>query len=138
MDAGGLGRDEQLGDLTVASARGLAAQQAGRELMCLAAAQPGQVQPQHPAEPVQLGEHRAQRVPSVQLIGAERSDDQHFGQNVLVGDQEGQQVTSRPVGSVGVLDHQDERAALGQVLEQGEHLLEHSRSRLIGVAFPVL
>ena len=44
-----------------------------------------------------------------------------------------QQITGRPVRPVRVLDDQDDRAALGQLLEQDEHLLEQARSRLARV-----
>jgi hypothetical protein len=69
-------------------------------------------------------------VTSVQLIGTERDHDKHASQDLLVTDQECQKITCGPVRPVRILDDQDQRAALGQMLEQGQHLLEHSRPRL--------
>jgi hypothetical protein len=112
---------------------GLAAQQAGGELARLAARQPGQLQPRHPAEPLEFREHRPQRVAPVQLVGAKGDQDQHAVQDLLVADQEGQQVARGPVGPVRVLDHEDEGPALGQAPQQDQHLLEHPGPRLTRV-----
>ena len=66
---------------------------------------------------------------AVQLIGPVGHHDQHAISGWLVADQEGQQVSGRPVGPVQVLDDQHHRAGFGQALQQDEHLLEQPRPR---------
>jgi hypothetical protein len=73
-------------------------------------------------------------MPAVQLIRAERDNDQDAVQGVLVTDQEGQQITRGPVRPVRVLDYHDHRPGPGQVPEQGKYLLEHPRPRLTRIA----
>ena len=66
----------------------------------------------HRGEPAELGEHRAQRVAPVQVVGADGRDDEeaflpHPAQ------QEGQQVPAGAVGPVQVLEHEQDGALAG-------------------------
>ena len=102
----------------------LTAEDRREELRRFAAGQPGQIGPLHPGQPGELGQQRPQRVGAVQLVGAERADDQHPRQRPLVADQERQQIPGRAVGPVQILDEQHDRPALAELLKQRQHLLE--------------
>ena len=70
----------------------------------------------------------------VQLVRAVGHHHEHAFQGPLIADQEGEQVPAGPVGPVRILDGQDHRGALGEVLQQQEHLLEQPRASLALVA----
>ena len=86
-----------------------------------------QVDPHRGARPDQLGEHRPQRVPPVQLVAAQRRE-QH-DRTAEVALQEHQQVERRPVGPVQVLDHEEHRGRRREVLEEAEQQLEQPTGR---------
>ena len=109
------------------------AEQPGGQLAGVPAGQPAELHPADPADPVQLGQQRAQRVGTVQLVGPVGDHDQQPVQRLLVADQEGQQVPGGPVGPVRVLDDQQHRADLGQLFQQDEDLLEQPGPGLPGV-----
>nr|WP_264674201.1 hypothetical protein [Nocardioides lijunqiniae] len=83
----------------------------------------GQRRQRHPVDPAQPGPLRdlaAQRVAAVQVVGAVGGDDRD-GAVELAGEEEAEHVAGGPVGPVGVLDDQQERAALGGGLEHRVH-----------------
>jgi len=75
-------------------------------------------------QPEQLGHHRPERVPAVQVVGAVGADQrdplpvQHPGQ-------ERDQVPGGGIGPVQVLEHQQHRGRRGELGEQAEHPAEH-------------
>ena len=110
----------------------LAADDLGHQPAGVLAAEPAEVHPGDPFDPVELGQQRPQRMRAVQVVGPVGGHDQHAVQRPLIADQEGQQVPGGLVGPVHVLDDQDHRAGFGQVLQHLEHLLEQPGARLAG------
>ena len=108
----------------------------GHEPVSVRTGEPAQIHPGDPADAAKLGQQRAKRVGTAQLIGPVGHHDQHAVEGRLVTDQECQQVRGRTVRPVQVLDEQDHRAGFGQALQQDEHLLEQPRPRLAGVICP--
>jgi hypothetical protein len=106
------------------------------ELVGVLTGEPAQIQPGDPADPAKLGEQRAQRVGTAQLIGPVGHHDQHAVQGRLVTNQERQKVRGRTIRPVQVLDEQDHRAGFGQALQQDEHLLEQPRPCLARIIRP--
>ena len=80
--------------------------------------QRAELQPLDAAEPAPLGHLAAERVSTVEVVGAVGG---HHRDRALEGpgEQEAQQVARRLVGPVAVLDHHEERGGLGGGLEQG-------------------
>ena len=81
----------------------------GDQLRDLVAVEAGQVDARDGARAFELGEHRPQRVPPVQVVGAERPDDEHARVAQVAGE-EHEEVAGRVIGPVQVLE---ERAASG-------------------------
>ena len=83
--------------------------------------------------PLELGEHRAQRVAPVQLVGSVRHDQ---AERLLAraAHEERDEVARRAVGPVDVLERQQHRAGAAEPLEQREQRLEQAalaRARLL-------
>ena len=77
----------------------------------------------HARDPDPLGGGRAQRVTAVEVVGAvgrEHDDGPAEG----AGEEEGEQVTGRAVGPVHVLDHDEHRPLLGEVVERAVDRVE--------------
>ncbi len=73
--------------------------------------------PLDPTQASPLGDLRAQRVPAVEVVGAVGHDEPH-GTGEGPGEEEAQHVAGRLVGPVRVLHDDEQRAVLGQRLEQ--------------------
>jgi hypothetical protein len=78
----------------------------------------------HGGQPDQFGQHRAQRVAAVHVVGAVAGQ-HHQPLPGEPGEQEHQQVAAGPVGPVQVLHHDQGRRGRGQVRQRGEHRVEH-------------
>ena len=70
-----------------------------------------------------LRRDRAQRVAAMQVVGAVRRHDHDLGVEGA-GEQERQQVARGPVGPVDVLDHDQQRPLLAELLQRGVQRLE--------------
>ena len=91
----------------------------------LVAAEPREVDPQR-ADPLELREQRAQRVPPVQLVRpVGRDDQQRLGRER--GGEEAEERARRRVGPVQVLDHQQHGGLARQPVEHREQRLEDPR-----------
>ena len=99
------------------------ARQRGQVIGHVRVAQRPQLDRGHAGQPQQLRDHRAERVPAVQVIGAVRG---HHGHPLPVQDpaQERDQVAGGAVGPVQVLEDQQHRVPVGQLGEQPEHRAE--------------
>jgi hypothetical protein len=105
--------------------RGRLAQDPGQQPGHVPAAQPAQLQPLGPAAAVQLGQERPQRMAAVQLVGPVG---EHQGDPAAqVADQEAEQVAGGLVGPVQVLHHHQQRAGLGEAVQDPEQQLEQPR-----------
>ncbi len=90
----------------------------------------------HGRQPEQLGDHRAERVTAVQVIGAV-GDHHRDPFPVQHPAQEGDQVPGGPVGPVQVLQDEQHRLGGGQFREQPEHRAEQLLLGQAGrLAFP--
>ena len=78
----------------------------------------------HRREPDQVGHQRAERVTTVEVVGAVGADHRHTFA-VQHPQQEGEQVAGGGVGPVQVLQHQQDRGPGGQLGQQAEHGPEH-------------
>ena len=75
---------------------------------------------------LELGQQRAQRVAAVQLVGAVGDDEaQRLG--VGAAHEEGEEVARRGVGPVGVLEHEHDRPALAEPVDERQQRLEQAR-----------
>lgn len=81
-------------------------------------------EPPHPPPAPELGEQRPHRVAAVQLVGAVGDHGQQPGVVGEAGGEEREEVASRVVGPVGVVEPEHHRPFLGHRFEQGEERLE--------------
>ena len=102
---------------------GLRAEDRAEQRGDLGAAETGEVDPLDAAPAIQFGEPRQQRVATVELVAAERADEQD-GHVPEGPDEVGDGLAGCAVGPVQVLDDQQHRRALGKPLEQAEERLE--------------
>jgi hypothetical protein len=89
----------------------------------LTAVEPVYVEPLDATVSLQLGQPRHERVPPVELVGAERRD-QDQSLVVQIPDEEGQEVAGRPIRPVDVLDDKHNRLTFAEALEQREDRVE--------------
>ena len=107
--------------------RGRVAEDPGHQTGQLGAGERVELQALGAAAPFHLGQERPQRVAGVQLVGAVGEDRDHPGPEVA--QQELEQVEGGPVGPVQVLDHHQDRAPLGQAVDDPEQQLEQPPRR---------
>ena len=108
---------------------GRAAENVLEQLRELVAGQPRQLDPARPRVALELGQQRAQRVASVQLVGAVGGDDEHpLGPQAAR--EEDEERARRAVGPVDVLEHERERLLAAQQVEQRQQRLEQPRLAL--------
>ncbi|GGM74701.1 hypothetical protein GCM10010106_21490 [Thermopolyspora flexuosa] len=120
--------------LADAGVRGGGAEDPGHLGGDLVAGEPRQLQPEHAVEPGEPGEHRAQRMLPVQLVGAVGEQHEHLRREQVAAE-ERDQVAAGTVRPVHVLDDEQHRALLGEPFQQGEELLEEPGPA--GVGLPV-
>ena len=108
-------------------------EQIGQLLEQLLARQRRQLDPPRADVALELGQHRAQRVPAVQLVGAVGGDDQHPLATQAPA-HERHKRSGRPVGPVQILDLQQHRPLLAEPIEQPQKRFEQPRlsGRIIG------
>ena len=108
-------------------------QDAGELLAQLGAVEPLEREPVDAGGPLELGQHRPQRMAPVQLVGAIR-DDQAQRLLARAAHEERDEVARRAVRPVQVLDRQQHRARAPEPVEQREQRLEQpalARARLL-------
>ena len=71
------------------------------------------------ARAVELGEHAAQRMATVDVVGSVRTHE-HHRRRAEAAREIDEQLARRPVGPVEILQHEQRRYAFGQPLEQAE------------------
>lgn len=80
------------------------------------------IQPVNSLAAVQFGEEGTDRMAAVQVVGAVGQHEEQCRSQIA--DQKGEQVQSRAVGPMQVLDHQHSRGTFRQTIQQAEKSLE--------------
>ncbi len=109
----------------------------GDQLRDLVAVEAGQIDARDRTRALELGEHRPQRVPPVQVIATERADDQHARVTQVAGE-EHEEVTRGVIGPVQVLEEQQRRDAVAEANDRAEQVLEQRRPAVAGVVAAVV
>ena len=91
-----------------------------------------QVETLDPPAALELGQPRHQRMAAMELVGAERQEQQD-AVRAQVADDERDAVPRRRVGPMQVFHHEQHWLALGEALEQAQQGLEHPGLRRAGV-----
>jgi hypothetical protein len=107
---------------------GRCAQDVGERFGELLTREPRQLDPAGARVALELGEHRAQRVAAMQLVGPVGGDDEDALGAERAGE-EGEEAARGGVGPVDVLDREHQRRIGRKPVEQGEQRLEDARLR---------
>ncbi len=107
----------------------------------LPAVERGQLDPASTLEPLELGQQRPQRVAAVELVAAVR-EQQHHPLVAQAAGEEPHERARRAVGPVDVLEHEHERLAAAEQVQQLEQRLEQPQLRAgvvaLGRGLPVV
>ena len=109
----------------------------GDQLRDLVAVEAGQVDARDRAGAFELGEYRPQRVPPVEIIGAERPHDEHARVAQVAGE-EHEEVACGVIRPVQVFEEEQRRDAVAEADDRAEQVLEQRRPAVAGVVAAVV
>ena len=110
---------------------GRRAEDRGELLLDVIAAEPLQLDAVHGPHSLPARDERSQRVAAVQLVGSE-ADNQEHARGTQCTYEQGHEVECRAVRPVQILDHEHERAVLGESLDNAQRELEQARGAALG------